>query len=191
MKCLICENFSFNIICKACLDEIQIDPKKRILENNFTVYSFFNYGQVDFLLKSKYCIIGSRIYSVLSKKASDYLKNTMDFEFNNTYSIGIDDRIKSYYSHTGIILNAFKNIFSPNFGVLTSKNNITYSGKSLSFRKNHKKDFFYKGKSDINAILIDDIITTGISIMQAKEVLEKNNINVLFALTLSDANNKT
>ena len=36
-------------------------------------------------------------------------------------------------------------------------------------------------------ILVDDLITTGSTILEAKEVLEKNNCEVLFALSISDA----
>jgi competence protein ComFC len=36
-------------------------------------------------------------------------------------------------------------------------------------------------------ILIDDIVTTGTTILEAKKCLEENNCEVLFALTLTDA----
>ncbi|EAL3832073.1 ComF family protein, partial [Campylobacter upsaliensis] len=36
-------------------------------------------------------------------------------------------------------------------------------------------------------ILVDDIVTTGSSILEAKKILEKNKISVLFALVLADA----
>ncbi|EAL9099540.1 ComF family protein, partial [Campylobacter jejuni] len=36
-------------------------------------------------------------------------------------------------------------------------------------------------------ILVDDIVTTGSSLLEAKKVLEENKISVLFALVLADA----
>lgn len=186
---MICGRFNLQIICKLCLANIHIYPNKRVLKDNFIVYSFFKYDQVGFLLKSKYYIIGSRIYKTLANKANNYLKSILDSSMDNVYSIGIDDRIKHYYSHTGVILQSFKHIAKPIFGALTSDNNIKYAGCDLKFRKNNKKNFKYNGKRNINAILVDDIITTGSSIMQAKEVLQANNVRVLFAVVLSDADN--
>jgi len=37
----------------------------------------------------------------------------------------------------------------------------------------------------MDVILIDDIITTGTTLKEAEKVLNKNGINVLFALTLA------
>lgn len=36
-------------------------------------------------------------------------------------------------------------------------------------------------------ILVDDVVTTGLSLLEARELLEKNNIEVLFALVLANA----
>jgi competence protein ComFC len=57
----------------------------------------------------------------------------------------------------------------------------------LEFRQKNKRNFYYSGKNNIKVILVDDLITTGETILQAKKVLEKNNCEILFALTLSDA----
>jgi len=63
---------------------------------------------------------------------------------------------------------------------------VNYSGRSLQFRLEHPRDFVYKGKSNIDVILVDDIITTGITLQEAQKVLMSHGINVLFALTLAD-----
>jgi competence protein ComFC len=63
---------------------------------------------------------------------------------------------------------------------------VNYSGKSLQFRLEHPRDFVYKGKSNIDVILVDDIITTGITLQEAQKVLMTHGVNVLFALTLAD-----
>jgi competence protein ComFC len=38
----------------------------------------------------------------------------------------------------------------------------------------------------VHAILVDDIITTGITLQEAQKVLMQHGVNVLFALTLAD-----
>ena len=63
---------------------------------------------------------------------------------------------------------------------------MNYSGRSLQFRLEHPRDFVYKGKSNIDVILVDDIITTGITLQEAQKVLMDHGVNVLFALTLAD-----
>ncbi len=59
----------------------------------------------------------------------------------------------------------------------------------LDFRLDNPRGFVYNGLSDIDVILVDDIITTGLTIQEAKEKLEDNGVRVLFAITLADARN--
>ncbi len=189
MKCLICQNLAFKLICNDCDKQIKITPKARKSFDNFMVYSFFDYQDIEYLLKSKYSLIGSRIYKILAKKAFLYFKNEISDTFKNLniHSIGIDDKVKKYYSHSGVIINEFRHIFKPLFGSLISTNNIQYAGKNLEYRKNNKKDFIYKGINNIDVVLFDDIITTGLSIKEARDVLLQYRVNVLFAITLTDA----
>lgn len=186
MKCVICEDLSLKLVCKKCDLSLLLSPKKRYYADGFAVFSFYDYQTIEFLLKSKYHLIGSRIYGFLAKKAHKYFES-INSDFSGVYGIGIDDSVSSYYSHSGVILKAFDKSFTPLFGALKAQNNIHYAGKSLQYRQNHKKGFVYSGKSGINAVLIDDIITTGASIDEARSVLEKSGVSVLFALVLSDA----
>ena len=186
MKCLMCEDFSFNIICKNCDSLIKLAPQKRFYADGFAVFSFYEYQTIEFLLKSKYYLIGSRIYKFLAKKAWAYFSG-INSDFGGVYGIGIDDRVEHCYSHSGVIVKEFAKSFTPLFGVLKAQNGIHYAGKSLKYRQNHKKGFIYSGKQGISAVLIDDIITSGASIDEARECLESNNVRVLFALVLSDA----
>ena len=184
MKCLLCSKLSLKIICMHCLDSIDLNLRKRIGNDGFIVYSFFDYSSIEFLLKSKYTLIGSRIYKILSLKAASYMPK---LDSNDIYGIGIDDRALEYYSHSGIIVKCFSNFIKPLYGALKATRNISYAGKSLEFRSENRKYFKYSGKTNINAILFDDVVTTQTSINEAREVLLRNNVNVLFALVLSDA----
>lgn len=187
MKCLICEDLSLNLICKNCNNKIPIYPNKRIELDGFCIYSFYEYQNIELLLKTKYSLIGSRIYAYLAKKAYLYFINEIKADFSEVYAIGIDDRVEQFYSHSGVIVKAFSKVFKPLFGTLKATNNIHYAGKSLKYRQENKKGFVYSGKKGINAILLDDIVTTGESIKEARAVLEKSDVNVLFSLVLSDA----
>lgn len=187
MKCLICEKFSLKLFCKGCSLGLKLSPQKRILNDGFIIYSFYEYQNIEFLLKTKYYLIGNKIYKFLSNKAVKYFRDNINGDFSKIYSIGIDDRVDSFYSHSGVIVREFSEIFKPLFGVLKATNNIHYAGKNLQYRKDNKKGFIYNWRNNIDVILIDDVITTGCSIIEARECLLNHNVRALFAITLSDA----
>ena len=64
---------------------------------------------------------------------------------------------------------------------------MKYSGQSVAYRQRHKRNYELLKKPKFPVILVDDIITTGLSLMEARKILEKNKISVLFALVLADA----
>ena len=71
--------------------------------------------------------------------------------------------------------------------VFLAQNRVKYAGKSLEFRLNNPRNFIYKAKKDISVVLIDDIITSGTTIREAIESLEKYNVKVINVITLADA----
>lgn len=148
MKCVVCGKISFNPICSRCFFEIKITPTMRVIEG-VSIYSFYNYSDVSILIKSKYYVFGSRILKILSAKASDYffnshLKSSL-WKETNLYGIGIDDCVRSYYSHTAVILKEFCRYgFKPDYGKLQAKNNLQYAGKSLQYRRQNPKNLFFK-----------------------------------------------
>ncbi len=74
----------------------------------------------------------------------------------------------------------------PQYGSLMAQNRVNYSGKTLQFRLEHPREFIYNGRSNVDVILVDDIITTGITLQEAQKELISQGVNVLFALTLAD-----
>lgn len=103
--------------------------------------------------------------------------------------IALDDKVENMlYSHSAILAKHLKTRFlKPVFNVLKAQNCIKYSGKSLEFRQKNKRNYKLLKTVDYPVILVDDIVTTGSSLLEAKKVLEKNKISVLFALVLADA----
>lgn len=172
MKCLICAKFCLGVICEKCLDSIPLRPSVREV-SGVSVYCFFAYSDIDFLLKAKYYAIGSRIYAALGKIAGEYffsqkamreaikeiIENTA---FGEVKLIGIDDCVRSFYSHTGVLVREFalssansrkksKNLQNhakfahkssaivPFYGELKATNQVSYAGKSLAFRQANKR----------------------------------------------------
>ncbi|OPX27481.1 MAG: phosphoribosyltransferase [Campylobacteraceae bacterium 4484_166] len=186
MRCISCENFSLKIICNHCQEKLlRPSVSKRELDDGFVVYSFYKYDEIKKLVDSKYYFHGDRVYQVISKLSFGRFKP--DFKDMVTV-VPIDDHTRHGFSPTAILA---KNFQHPNlkavYGTLQATNHIKYAGKSLLYRQKHKRGFLYKGKKNLKIILVDDIVTTGLTILEAKLSMEKNGCEVLFAITLSDA----
>ena len=178
--CLTCTNFSFSIICKNCQKTL-LTPS---IKKRDDIVSFYQYEEIERLLKYKYHPFGSRVFEVLAKNS---FKKFAEVYREEIYSLSIDDNPKRGYSHTAILNHSLKSKYiTPLYKKLLAQNDITYAGKDLEFRLNNPRDFRYTGIENIDVILVDDIVTTGTTIQEAKEVLKKHNVNVLFCLVLVD-----
>ncbi len=189
MRCLSCESFSFSIICKNCQKNL-LKPSfyKRELQKDFFVYSFYNYEEIKDLINSKYHFHGDKIFKILGKLSFKTFAN--NFKIKNIKAIPIDDHTRHHFSQSAILAKSLKCInIKPIYSTLKAKNIVKYAGRDLEFRKKNPRNFKYNGKSNLQVILVDDVVTTGQTILEAKDILEKNSCEVLFALTLSDAKN--
>lgn len=187
MRCIVCEALSLRAICTACQEEFLVPKIQVRLIENIKVYSFYSFDSLQFLLSSKYYSIGSRIYAIMAKRAMLYFKNHPPSHINKTtYAVGIDSPLYNTYSHTAIILHAFRKIFIPIYGELRAQNKVKYAGKSLEFRRNNPRGLIYKS-GNINCVVMDDVITTGTSMLEARDVITKGGGNFLYGITLCDA----
>lgn len=189
MRCLLCGKWCFSFLCSICRDRINISPKMRQLPFNFRVYSFYEYSHMQYLLQAKYHLIGHRIYEVLSHRAVAYLQDSLKVPFN-AYGVGVDDKIGlKGYAHNAIFLKYLKKIgIKPLFHTLIASNEVSYAGRDLKFRQDNPRDFvLYRNLRGKEIILVDDIITTGLTLQEAKRSIEEAGGRVLMAFVLSDA----
>lgn len=187
MKCLSCENLSFQIICKTCQKNL-LTPSfhKRELQKSFYNYSFYSFSEIEDLISSKYYSHGDRVFNVLAKLS--FQKFAKNFQFEEIiYSIGIDEHTRHEFSQTAILSRHLKSEFiKPLYSKLIATNIVKYAGNDLDFRKKNKRKF-KTTLCDKKIILVDDLITTGTTILEAKKLLESKGNEVLFSLTLADA----
>ncbi|NPA87150.1 ComF family protein [Caminibacter pacificus] len=180
-SCIKCGDFSFEIICKNC--------QKKFLTSSFYeedgIVSFYDYYAIEDFIKYKYHKFGSFVYKILAKNSFNVFAKKFELK-RNFFAIPIDDKIEKGFSHTAILANALKPAFKPLFSTLHAKNEVKYAGKSLEFRLKNPRDFIYKGKQNISVVLVDDVVTTGMTINEAKEILSKNGVDVAFSLVLSN-----
>jgi competence protein ComFC len=152
------------------------------------VISFFKYSTLETLLHSKHKPEGHRIYKALANMTmKPFIETFVANDNKDVYIVGIDEYVKNGYAHVALLTRAMKTKTSiPQHSVLMSRNRVNYSGKSLQFRLQNPREFIYKGKQNVDVILVDDIITTGITLQEAQKALIAHGVNVLFALTLAD-----
>ena len=152
------------------------------------VISFYRYTTIGSLLHTKHKPEGHRIYKALAKiTMKPFIEEFMENNDGDVYIVGVDEHIKSGYAHVSLLTQAMKMQSAiPQHAALMATNRVNYSGKSLQFRLDNPRDFVYTGMEDVHAILVDDIITTGITLQEAQKVLMQHGVNVLFALTLAD-----
>ncbi|EGL2448494.1 ComF family protein [Campylobacter coli] len=189
MKCLNCGVFTLLCFCHHCAEELsEFSLGVRELEKDFKVYSFYKYHEIKHLLHAKHKFYGYFVFHFLAKLSF--------FKFKNFFSVNeqinvilLDDRVENLlYSHSAILAKYLKTEFiKPIFGALHAQNHLKYSGKSLKFRQDNKRKFKLLKKINNPVILVDDIVSSGSSLLEAKQFLEKNKISVLFAVVLADA----
>lgn len=188
MRCYSCSRLSLPIICARCKEELCVPTVSTRKVGTLDVISFFKYDTLEFLLHSKHKPEGYRIYKALAQiTLKPFIEEFVENDDRDLYIVGIDEYVKSGYAHVALLTRAMKTQYAiPQHSALMARNRVNYSGKSLQFRLDHPRDFVYSGKSNIDVILVDDIITTGITLQEAQKVLMEHGVNVLFALTLAD-----
>jgi len=152
------------------------------------VNSFYAYDDIAPLLHSKHTVFGSSIFHLLSKKS--FVPFAHDFSFNESVlAIPVDDHVRDGFSHTAILAKALRSSsITPVFGALRATNRVRFTGKDLKFRQSNPRRFTCKLPKESNVILVDDLITSGQTLLEASELLKKSQITPLFALTLANAN---
>ena len=188
MRCYSCARLSMSILCRTCRETLfppHIHTRK---VGTIDVISFYRYSTLEPLLHTKHKPEGYRIYNALAEMTvKPFAKEFSEHDSGEVYVVGIDEDVKSGYSHVALLTHAMKRQhIKPQHASLLARNRVNYSGKSLQYRVEHPRDFAYTGKRDIDVILVDDIVTTGITLQEAQNVLIAHGVNVLFALTLAD-----
>ncbi len=192
MGCMLCNAHSFTHICLSCQNSF-LTPKiyKRKIHKNVEVISFYKYKDIEKLLHTKHTDLGYYIYHILANNSLK--KFAKEFSYaTKLASIAVDDNPKKNgYAHTAILNKQLKSKFiKPYFNILRAKNTISYSGKTKEFRILNPRNFIVNKFKEKEVILVDDIITTGLTLTQAINSMHKKQKEVLFCLTLSDVNVK-
>ncbi len=189
MRCYSCHHLSFKTLCSECQEKLFVPTIRKRKAGSLEVISFYRYSVLEPLLLHKHQPEGYRIFKDLAKVTmKPFIENFVREDSKPVAIIGIDETVRGGYSHVAAMTRQMRNKLSaPLHASLLSQNSVNYAGKTLQYRLDHPRDFRYQGPEGIDAILVDDIITTGITLQEAQSTLIRHNVNVLFALTLADA----
>lgn len=188
MRCYSCSKLSLSILCKQCIEQLfPIQMHTRTI-GTLDVVSFYKYSTLEPLLLTKHKPEGYRIYKALARMTlKPFIEEFIEHDDGDVYIVGVDEHIKHGYAHVALLTHAMKTKTSiPLHASLMAQNRVNYAGKTLQFRLENPRNFTYTGEKNIDVILVDDIITTGITLQEAQKVLMQHGVNVLFALTLAD-----
>jgi len=189
MRCLSCRKWSRQVICRSCHEQLLAPTVSTRKAGSLDVVSLFRYRNIEPFLLSKHTPAGYRLFRYFGRRhIAPFLEAFAEGLEAPARIIAVDEQPMGGYSHTALLARygAVPGL-SPLHGVLRARNRVRYAGRSLRFRLENPRDFRYTGPSGIEAVLLDDIITTGSTLAEAHRVLRDNGVNVLFALTLADA----
>jgi len=188
MRCYLCHCLTLTPFCKRCQKRLLNPHLKERYLGALKVISFYSYEEIASLLHTKHTPRGYRIYSALGRLSfRPFMEAFNRYSASKVTLVGVDEHIVDGYSHVALLTHSVQsNNIVIKHGCLLSQNKVTYAGKSLQFRLDNPRDFIYTGASDIDAILVDDIVTTGTTLKEAEKCLKQKGVNLLFALTLAD-----
>lgn len=187
----MCERLSWTHICPSCQKQF-LTPSlhKRKILGNIPVYSFYPYDEIESLLLTKHTDVGYYIYSLLAGCSFAEFAKEWSYE-RKVASIGVDDHSRRGYAHTAVLNRALKSSsITPYYGKLRALKDHKYAGKSVEERMMNPREFVCKPFSEEEVILVDDIVTTGLTLTEAAETLHMQGKKIILCLTLSDAENR-
>ncbi|WP_292663743.1 ComF family protein [Nitratifractor sp.] len=189
MRCLSCQKFSTRVICRRCHERLFQPSVSTRKAGSLDVISLFGYRSVSSFILSKHYPAGYRIYRYFAREHfAPFLQAFSEGLEQEAYLIGIDGKPAGGYAHTAV-LSRYAAV--PGLRALPAsliaRHRVDYAGKSLQFRLENPRDFEYRGPRGIQAILIDDLVTTGSTLAEAHRLLQRSGVEVLFALVLADA----
>jgi len=189
MRCYSCHRLSLKPLCSDCRKRLFVPTIRKRRAGSLEVISFYRYSLLESLLLHKHKPEGYRIFKDLARMTlKPFVENFLREDPRPVAIIGIDEKVKGGYAHVAVMTREMRSALStPLHASLLSRNSVNYAGKTLQYRLDHPREFLYRGPEGIDAILVDDIITTGITLQEAQGILAEHHVNVLFALTLADA----
>jgi len=148
--------------------------------------SFYGYESVNVLLHTKHTDLGYYCFQIMAQESFVPFSEAFVYD-RKIAALGIDDQVKSGYAHTALLAKALQSRYiTPRYGKLRASNTVHYAGKSRQYRLEHPRNFTLLPFQEESVILVDDIMTTGTTLIEAINTIERAGKEVLMCLTLAD-----
>lgn len=105
------------------------------------------------------------------------------------HSLAIDDSLRNGTSLLARMQRGFRKDIAPIYSALRIKNKVHFAGRSRAYRERNRRAFSLRKPLDKNGcyVIMDDLVTTSISLSGAHEFLAKEGFCVPFGIALFDA----
>ncbi len=183
VRCQICTNWSLSSFCPSCKTLLNPQPITKNIDG-LSIISFYAFDEIEQIIYQKYLPFGDAPLKALAKISLRNFFNNLELD-EKTLIIPIDDRPKNF-SHTAVIASVIKHKNAKIlYGSLHAQNDIKYAGKTKKFRLENARNFRILKPLSRRVILLDDVITTGTSLLEASKCAQSAGAEVLFAITLA------
>jgi len=190
--CILCKDEDYDRICVSCLKSIRTIE---IVDSEILSYGYYGGVLKHLILNLKYKHDFSA-GDILAELLSDYIKQNIDYNNYILTYIPLSKKSKKARGFNQCEYIARKVSRRLNIEVIEIlvKNKETIEQKKLKKcerSKNIQGAFKMKNGIDIekyNIILIDDVSTTGNTMMEAYRILQKNSVKNIKLLTLAKSN---
>ena len=190
MRCLLCHRWALSHVCGGCLALLEPTVMKRKILGTVPVYSFYRYDEIEPLLLTKHTDIGYYLYKRLARHAFCAFTDTFDYD-GRLAVCGIDDRPQQGYAHTALLVRELRHpSMRQRYGKVRIEDHVRYSGKSMEFRLANPRRYRLAAFPEKEVVLVDDVITTGLTLGSAVQALQRVGKQVPFCLTLASAERK-
>ncbi len=191
MRCQSCHRLSWSVVCDACRDRLLVPSPTSRKIGTLEVVSLFAYEHLEPFLLTKHTPTGWRVYRYFGRHFIAPFLDEFVQKISQETAIRVvtaGSEVSHGYSHTAAMLHGLRHVRLRSDPVgLRARHAVHYAGKSLAYRLAHPRGFVYTGPPGGDAILLDDIVTTGLTLQEAARTLEQRNVNVLFGLVMADA----
>lgn len=190
--CILCKAEDCQKICLSCLKSIK---KINIIDSEILSYGYYGGALKQLILNLKYKNDFSA-GDILSNLLSDYIKNNVDYDNYILSYIPLSKRSmkKRGFNQCEYIAKKTSDKLNIKVVEILIKQKDTEEQKTLNKyerSENVKGAFKIKKGIDIssyNIILIDDVTTTGSTMIEAYKILQENSAKSIKLLTLAKSN---
>ncbi len=190
--CKICGRNTSNELCSICIKLGEIPLTKN--------YSLFNYNNESksYIFRFKYGL-NTQYSKVISKLMYQYIQNNNlfnDIDIVTCVPLHKEKEKKRGFNQSALLAKDISNYLSIPYKktLVRSKNTIPQSSLSINDRFQNLNSVFIAmpkcNVKDKNILIIDDIYTSGSTIIQCSKVLKECGARDIYSLTLSLAHNK-